>query len=111
MCSSGVQIVVIEPNTPAAMSQSIMRGDVIKFVDYKVTRSSILCLSLSLSPFFSVSRNLIQKRCLDFSDIVCTKWKAKRFSGRAVETEQILRAYRVRRRLDASQGVYLVHSP
>jgi hypothetical protein len=51
--------VVIEPNTPAAMSQSIMRGDVIKFVDYKVTRSSILCDSLSLSPSFSVSRNLI----------------------------------------------------
>ena len=60
MYSSGVQIVVIEPNSPAAMSQSIMRGDVIKFVDNKVTRSCILCRWLSLSPSFSVSRETRQ---------------------------------------------------
>jgi C-terminal processing protease CtpA/Prc len=35
---AGVQIVVIEANSPAAASGSVMRGDVIKFVDNKVTR-------------------------------------------------------------------------
>ncbi len=84
-CScSGVQIVVIEPNTPAAMSQSIMRGDVIKFVDNKVTRSLILSLSrsYSLSLSFPFSHNRAQPnrkhgrfRC----DIICTKRKANRF--------------------------------
>lgn len=35
---AGVQIVVIEANSPAAASGAVLRGDVVKFVDNKLTR-------------------------------------------------------------------------